>query len=142
MYAFILLALPFSACGEDMPVELTVEQLMVNAEKYNGDVVVVTGFYFDGWEIMVLCEGLKYSGHAEGHISPEGPMMWFEGGMPREIYDGLYVQSMMGPEERYGKVKVTGKFETGSDYGHLGSHHSRITPQEVELLPWSPPERE
>ena len=112
---------------------------MSNPEKYNGDVVTVSGYYFHGWETVLLCEGLKYSGLAEGHIGPDGEIMWVEGGLPLEVYENLYVQSDMGPEERYGKIRVIGKFETGGQYGHMGAHRSQITPQEVELLPWSPP---
>lgn len=132
-----LLASSLAACSS--PVELTVTQLMASPSKYDGEVVTVNGYYFQGWETVLLCEGLKYSGLAEGHLGPDGAIMWVEGGLPLEVYENLYVQSDMGPEERYGKIRVKGKFETGGQYGHLSAHHSRITPQAVELLPWSPP---
>jgi hypothetical protein len=137
LFFIILLILPLAACSTTT--ELTVEQLMSNPQKYNGDVVTVSGYYFHGWETVLLCEGLKYSGLAEGHIGPDGDTMWVEGGLPLEVYENLYVQSDMGPEERYGKIKIKGKFETGGQYGHLGAHRSQITPQEVELLTWTPP---
>jgi hypothetical protein len=133
----ILLILPLAACSA--PAEMTITQLMASPSKYNGEVVTVSGYYFHGWETVLLCEGLKYSGLAEGHIGPDGETVWVEGGLPLEVYEKLYVQSDMGPEERYGKIRVKGKFETGGQYGHLGAHRSRITPQVVELLPWSPP---
>lgn len=133
----ISMALSLAACST--PAELTVEQLMSNPEKYGGDVVTVTGYYFQGWETNLLCEGLKYTGLAEGHVGPDGETMWVEGGLPLDVYENLYVQSDMGPKERYGKIRVKGKFETGGQYGHLGAHRSQITPQVVELLPWSPP---
>jgi hypothetical protein len=137
LFFIILLILPLTACSA--PAEITVEQLMANPEKYNGDVVVVRGYYFHGWETVLLCEGLKYSGLAEGHIGPDGETMWVEGGLPLDVYEKLYIQSDMGPEERYGKIRVKGKFETGGQYGHLGAFDSQISPQEVELLLWSPP---
>ena len=137
LFSITLLILPLAACST--PAEMTVEQLMSNPEKYNGNVVTVSGYYFHGWETVLLCEGLKYSGLAEGHIGPDGERMWIEGGLPLEVYENLYVQYDMGPEERYGKIRVKGKFETGGQYGHVDSHRSQITPQEVELLPWSPP---
>lgn len=87
---------------------------------------------------MILSERLEPSGYAEGHLIPQGRMLWVEGGIPSEIYDRLYEQEMMGPEERYGKMKVTGVFEYGGRYGHLGGHDAQITPSEFELLPWSP----
>ena len=135
----VILTLPFSACGGTP--ELTVAQLMADAGKYNGDVVVVSGFYFGGFEVMVLCEDLKYSGYAENHMVPEGKYLWVEGGIPSEVHDALYIQSEMGPRERFGKIEVKGKFATGGGYGHLGAYDSQISPTEVELLPWSPPER-
>jgi len=133
----IILALTLVACSA--PAELTIEQLMASPEKYNGDMVVVSGFYFHGFETIVLCESLKYSGNVENHMVPEGKFLWIEGGIPREVYDTLYIQSEMGPEERYGKIKVKGKFDTGGQFGHLGAFDSQILPQQVELLPWTPP---
>ena len=65
-------------------------------------------------------------------------MLWVEGGIPREIYDRLYEQDMMGPKEHYGKMRVTGIFEYGGQYGHVGGYDAQITLSEVELLPWSP----
>ena len=46
---------------------------------------------------------------------------------------------MIGPEEHFGKVRVSGTFEYGKEYGHLGSYNSQITPSEVAIIPWSPP---
>jgi hypothetical protein len=56
------------------------------------------------------------------------------------MYDNLYQQSMMGPTERYGKVRMTGKFQYGGQYGHLGAYKHQISPSNVELLPWEPPQ--
>lgn len=66
-------------------------------------------------------------------------MAWIDSGVPVEIYSRLYQQQMMGPTERYGKVRVTGKFEYGGKYGHLGGFTYQIVPSQMELLPWSPP---
>ncbi len=35
-----------------------------------------------------------------------------------------FLQQMMGPLERYGKVGVKGKFEYGGKYGHIGAYSS------------------
>lgn len=67
-------------------------------------------------------------------------MVWIEGGLSQEIDDKLYQQQMMGPVERYGKVRISGKFEYGAKYGHTGGDSSQIVPSEVELLVWSPPQ--
>ncbi len=78
---------------------------------------------------MVISEELKYSGYTEGHLLPSGRMLWIEGGIPKEVYDRLYQQQMMGPLERYGKVRVKGKFEYGAKYGHLGRIVLKSFPQ-------------
>ena len=69
---------------------------------------------------------------------PKGKMVWIEGGIPGEVYEALNQQSMMGPNELYGRVRITGKFEYGGKYGHLGAYESEIVPSIVELLDWSP----
>lgn len=119
--------------------EVTFDQLFANPDQYNGRYVTVEGFYFSGFEVIVLSEKLEYSGYAEGHLVPKGRMVWIEGGIPKEVYDKLYQQQMMGPSERYGKGRVTGKYEYGGKYGHVGAYSSQIVPVEVELLLWSPP---
>ncbi len=141
--ALLLLIIGFTiGCSEERATgvkKATLEQLFTNPDKYNGKQVIVEGFYFHGFETIVLSERLEYSGYAEGHLVPKGKMLWVEGGIPKEIYDKLNQQQMMGPAERYGKVKITGKFEYGGQFGHLGAYGSQIVPLEVELLPWSPP---
>lgn len=119
--------------------KVTFDQLFSNPEEYHGRYITLEGFYFHGFEVIVLSEDLRYSGYAEGHLIPQGKMLWIEGGIPQEIYNQLYQQQMMGPTERYGKIRVKGKFEYGGQYGHLGQYNYQITPSEVELISWVPP---
>jgi len=119
--------------------EVTFDQLCANPDHYNGKYVTMEGFYFHGFEVVVLSERLEYSAYAEEHLTPGGRMAWIEGEIPREVYDQLYQQTMMGPEERYGKVKLTGEFQYGGKCGHGGAYNSQIIPMEVVLLQWSPP---
>jgi len=133
---------PTTSCSEERATrvqEVTLDQLSNNPDKYNGKYVTVEGFCFHGFEVIVLSEKLEYSGYAGGHLVPKGTMVWIGGGIPKEAYDKLYQQQMMGPLERYGKVRVRGKFEYGAEYGHLGAYSSQIVPLKIELLPWSPP---
>jgi hypothetical protein len=118
--------------------EATFEQLSAHPSKYVGRQIVIEGFIFQGWEVFVLCERLEPSGYAEGHLTPGGAVIWVEGGIPEEAYEALYRQGMMGPVERFGKIRVQGRYEYGGEYGHLGSYCSQITPSEVEVLQWSP----
>jgi len=134
-----------TACNENQVPkvqEVTFVQLFANPDKYSGNEITIEGFYFHGFEVIVLSESLEYSGYAQGHLIPKGKMMWVEGGIPKEVYDKLYQQQMMGPLERYGKVRVKGKFEYGGKYGHIGAYSSQVVPLEVELLMWSLPAKQ
>lgn len=136
------LLLLIAGCNENQAPEVkevTFNQLFADPDKYNSNEIIIEGFYFHGFEVIVLSESLEFSGYAQGHLIPEGKMIWVEGGIPQEVYDKLYQQQMMGPLERYGKVRVKGKFEYGAEYGHLGAYSAQIVPSEIEVLPWSPP---
>ena len=136
---FILLVSAVNCGRQQLNLQnVTFEQLLSSPEKYNGKHVTIEGFYFSGFEVCVLSEILDYSGYAKGHLVPKGGLIWVEGGIPQEVYEGLYQQQMMGPTERYGKIKVSGKFQYGGRYGHLGGHSYQLIPSQVELLPWSP----
>ena len=77
-------------CGEKqvpVPAEVTFGQLFANPNKYTGKQVNIEGFYYHGFETIVLSERLDYSGYAEGHLVPKGSMIWIEGGIPKEVYD-------------------------------------------------------
>ncbi len=127
--------------GRGATQEVTFDQLFADPARYNGKQIAIEGFAFHGFEVIVLSERLDYSGYAAGHLAPKGRMMWIEGGIPKEVYDKLGQQQMMGPTERYGKVMMTGKFEYGGKYGHVGGYSAQITPTDVELLSWTPPQQ-
>jgi hypothetical protein len=114
--------------------EVKFEDLASNPQKFNGRNIIVEGFFFQGWEVIVLCERLESSERAENHLVPGGMMIWVEGGMPREVYDLLHKQDTMGPEERFGKVRIQGKYNYGGTYGHLGGFFYQIIPSSVVLL--------
>jgi hypothetical protein len=130
-----LLAGTLVACSQTR--EVTFQQLSANPQKFSGKTITIEGFYFQGFESNLLCENLKYSGYAPEHLVPDGEIIWINGGIPKDIYDSLPVQQVMGPTERYGKLRVTGKFEYGGKYGHLGGFSSQITVSNVVLLEWS-----
>ena len=136
----LFLLVMVSGCQQKQAVEeVTFEQLFASPQRYDGKDVCLEGFYFHGFELIVLSERLETSGYAPGHLVPRGEVVWIEGGIPMEIYDQLHQQAMMGIAERYGKLKICGKFEYGGQYGHLGGYNAQITLSQVELLPWSPP---
>jgi hypothetical protein len=138
----LLIMTTITSCASGGPANVTFEQLFSNPSAYDNRNVTIEGFYFHGFETIVLSERLEYSGFAAGHLIPKGRMIWISGGIAKEVYDKLDQQQMMGPLERYDKVRITGKFEYGEKYGHLGGYDRQITPIETTILPWSPPASE
>jgi len=128
-----------AGCNQSLNKEFTFDQLFSSINTYNNKNIRIEGFYFQGWETIVLSEKLELSEYAEGHFVPKGRMIWVSGGISKELYDKLNQQQKIGPLERFGKVKITGKFEYGRKYGHLGGYDQQITPTETIILPWSPP---
>jgi hypothetical protein len=138
LLAIIGIALGYQTLFGGRAQEVTFEQLSSHPTRYSGKQIVIEGFIFHGWEVVVLCERLEPSGYAAGHLTPGGSMIWIEGGIPQDVYEALYKQEMMGPEERFGKIRVLGLYENGGEYGHLGGYSSQIVPTEVDMLQWSP----
>lgn len=110
------------------------EKYFSEPTKFHDQEISIEGYYFNGFEIIVLSEKLNYSGYAEGHIIPTGKMFWISGEIPLEIYTNLHQQQMMGPIERYGKVLIKGKMEYGGEYGHLGQYDFQIIPYEIRAI--------
>jgi hypothetical protein len=124
----------FTALDKEKMKDVTLDQLFTSPDRYQCKKVVTEGFFFHGWEVIVLCESLEYSGYAEEHLVPAGRLIWVEGEIPQDVYDGLNEQETLGPEERFGFVRVIGKFEFGGQYGHNGGYDSQIIPFKIELL--------
>ncbi len=137
----VTLALAFgcaSTANKNMNIDFN--QLINNAGKYNDKTVNVEGYYFSGFEIVVLSESLQPSSFAEGNVNPSVPMIWLTGNFPQDIHTGLNVQNNTpsGYPEYNGKVKVSGKFEFGGKYGHLNAFNYQIDVSSIEKIVWSP----
>ncbi len=141
-FCLLLIISSTTSCNQNKDGEITFDQLFSNLNGYNNKDITIEGVYFQGFEIIVLSERLEYSGFAVGHLVPKGRVIWVSGGIPKEVYDKLNQQQTMGPVERYGKVRITGKFEYGGKYGHLGGYDQQITPIDTTILPWSRPASE
>ena len=141
--ALLLLALVLagSGCGAAAGAGLTFSQLTSQADKYNGRTVTFEAFYFSGFEISALAESLGPASTGPWRIVPSGDLIWVKGGITQELLDRLYTQSITpsGYQERFGKLKVTGNFETGQGYGHLDAYRHQIKITDAELLDWTPP---
>lgn len=135
MAIFLILSASVLSCTGP---NVTFEDLLSSPEKYNGKDITLEGFYFGGFEASVFSEALKSYGYADGQLAPEGPTIWVEGEIPKDVFDGLYKQQQNGYNERYGKLRISGKFQYGQGYGHLGRFNYQITVKRAELLQWSP----
>ncbi len=118
--------------------EVKFTDLVSSPEKYHDREVITDAFIFMGFETNVLCESLELSGLAPEHLIPRGTVIWIEGGAPPKVYDVLHIQQINGTVERYGKVRISGKFMYGGQYGHLGSYNFQIIPAKITLLIWAP----
>lgn len=141
LFAILLLltAGGIPGCTRGGVAEVTFDQLFANPREYSDTEITIEGFYFYGFETIVLSERLDYSGYAAGHLIPKGRTIWVSGGIPQEVEDKLSQQQQTGPIERYGKVRMTGKFEYGQKYGHLDGFDQQLTPTETTIVPWAPP---
>jgi hypothetical protein len=121
------------------PVQITFIDLMVKPEIYNQQTIIVEGYWFDGFEIVVLAERLEPDSFASGNVKPAGSLIWIKGGLSPEVGKQLYLQpnNPTGYPAHYGKVVLTGKFETGSKYGHFDAYKYQLTVIAGKLLDWS-----
>jgi rhodanese-related sulfurtransferase len=124
--------------------EVALEQLFAEPESYDGEDVILEGFFFSFLEANILAEGLEYSAPGDWRLTPTGRRILIEGAIAEVVLDSLYQQPAGGTVETFGKIRIEGKFEYdfeyGNAYGHLGSYSYRITPVEATVLPWSPDE--
>jgi hypothetical protein len=135
LFSFLLVG-----CGQaGQP--LTYSQLIAQAAKYNGQTVTLEAFYFSGFEISALSEALVPDTYAAGRVVPSGALIWIASGISQELYEQCYIQTVTpsGYPEHFGKLKVSGRFESGDQYGHLNAYRFKMAITQAERLDWSPP---
>lgn len=142
LVTFVFLA-SLVSCGEKSTTTTTGDffaQIKGTPEKYNGQTVTFTGFYFSGFEIAVVCETLEPQEGWDGNYIPGGTMIWATGSFPENMKSKLYVQSNnpTGYPAYYGKVEVTGVYEYGSKYGHMDAYHYQLNITGVKMVDWKP----
>lgn len=140
--SLITLLMLCAGCGAAPPVSTTINELTSNPAQFSGKTVTFEGIYVRGWEWLLISDSVAYIGSGDAReLRPVGDSIWFAGLVPKEIQDGLYsFRSATGDTTYFGKVRVTGKFETEGGYGHTNQYKYRITATKVELLDWTPPE--
>jgi hypothetical protein len=143
LLAFLVLSsliMPFASCDSNQPAKVAFSDLISNAERYDGKNIIIEGYWFDGFEIVVLAERLEPSNFASGNVQPGGVKIWIKGGLSEEVSSQLILQpdNPTGYPAHYGKVELTGKLEYGGEYGHMNAYEYRLTIAESRLLPWNP----
>jgi hypothetical protein len=140
LIACSLISVILAGCGGGNG-SVNFSQLISQAAKYNGQTVTLEAFYFSGFEIAAISGSLEPSTFGAGRIQPAGSLVWVKGGLSQDVYNQLQIQTdtPSGYAEHFGKLRVTGKFETGGKYGHLDAYQYQITITSAELLEWTPP---
>jgi hypothetical protein len=98
----------------------SLHELHDNGAAYNGQTVTTEGYYFWNSVIYVLAEGIAVQ---EDGSSPQpiGKIIWMEGFPPDKS-----AELTIGPNSSYvwGKVEVTGKFQSGGGFGRDGVYNA------------------
>jgi hypothetical protein len=141
--AFIILLAVILWVGYGLdPSPVPFSKLINEPERYNGRTISVEGIYVNGWGWTILTEYAAYIGTGNNReLKPVGDSIWMENPVPQEIQAQLYkITNPAGEIAYYGKLKISGKFETGGRYGPSNQFKYRITTKKVELLDWTLPE--
>jgi len=120
--------------------QITFALLIADPALYNNQIITLTGFWFDGFEIEVLAERLAPSDFAPGNLQPAGTKIWVKNGLPDNVNKLLSLQpdNPTGYPAHYGKVALTGILEYGGQYGHMNAYWYQLTVQSAQLIAWSP----
>jgi len=110
--------------------KVSIFDLADRPEQYNGQTITTQGYYFWNSAIYVLAEGIATE---EDGSSPQpiGKIIWMEGFPPDKS-----AELNVGVNNSYvwGKVEVTGTFQTGGQYGRDGLYPSFIQVQSATII--------
>ena len=74
---------------------LAFDELFARPDQYAGRDILLEGFYFHGWETVVLSERLEPTGFTEGHLWPRG---WIPGARGlRSNHTGIHFSDARRP---------------------------------------------
>ncbi len=110
--------------NEALPAGKTSLFALVNTpDASNGQTVVTQGYYFWNSVIYVLAEGISVEEDGS-NPQPIGRMIWMEGFPPDKSSE-----LNLGPSNAFvwGKVEVTGAFQSGGNFGKDGAYPSQLT---------------
>ena len=121
---------------------VTFSQLISQANRYNGKIVTLEAFFFYAiLKIKTLADSVGRPSSDEGKVVPVGTLIGVRGDISQALQNQLYTQDGESSKrpEYFGKVKITGKFETGVKDGDADTYQYLITVTSAEVLEWMPP---
>jgi hypothetical protein len=120
---------PTTTTPLDSAIPITFADLITQPENYDRQLVKFRGFWFDGFEIVVLASRLEPSTFVAGNVQPAGDLIWIKGGLPQSVSNNLHLQpnNPTGYPAHYGEVVVTGIFQFGARYGHMDAYRFQLT---------------
>ncbi len=124
-------------CDSSANQNVSVSQLVAQANSYNGKVVTLDAFFFYGiMQINALADSVGLGPSDDGKVVPVGEQIRVKGDISQELQNQLYTQdgeSSMHPEY-FGKLRITGTFEIDDKDGQY-----QIDITRAEVLEWMPP---
>ncbi len=136
----LFLVLPGCDCTRRVAPNPFFESLKADPAQYNGQTVTFTGYWFDGFEIVVVAEYLEPQSYWPGNLKPGGILIWVDGGLPDEVSSKLYLQpnNPTGYPAHYGKVEVTGVLEYGGPFGHMNAYKYQLQIKSARWIDGTP----
>lgn len=105
-------------------------ELQATPQNHTGQTITTQGYYFWNGMIWVLAEGVATEEDGSSP-RPMGDPIWMEGFPPDKTAD---LHQGPGGSYVWGRVEVTGTFETGGGFGRDGAYESMITVESASSL--------
>ncbi|NBU62983.1 MAG: hypothetical protein EBS29_00510 [Chloroflexia bacterium] len=104
--------------------------LIAKSSDYNGKKITTQGYYFWNSAIYVLAEGISTEEDGS-NPQPVGKIIWMEGFPPDKS-----AELTIGPNNSFvwGKVEVTGAFQSGGNFGRDGAYKEFIQAESATVL--------
>lgn len=115
----LVLTVLTTSCVQSMKVDI--DELLSNAQSYQGKEICTEGVYASGSEISALGASTH---EVAGAIYLTGPTIWIEGADIRSRTDCFKTDTI--PPTEFCQVTVCGLLETGGNYGHLGAYKYQL----------------
>jgi hypothetical protein len=119
---FLLLSSSACTSSPSGPQQVEFSDLVTNPERYDGEAICTEGIYLVAFEVNAMGSGIYTQ---DEYVYLNEPSIWLEGA---EIENqGECFQVEREPGANFCPVRACGQFETGGNYGHLGSWEFQLS---------------